>query len=224
MKRASKISVGEYYHVYNRGVEKRDIFLDTRDYARFLFAVLYFQSEVIFTNLGDYVRRYIKHRMFNVADTTRNEVCGARTVELINFCMMPNHFHLTLKENLEGGISRYLQRIQNSYTKYFNTRRTREGHLFQGSFRAVHVENNDLLLYLSTYIHRNPSELQRWRRNWEAYPWSSCSDYVQENRWDGLLSPEIILDQFPAREYGRFVRSSIAKTTLHKDLLADAEP
>lgn len=125
---------------------------------------------------------------------------------------MPNHFHLLIKEVDEGGISAYMQRVLNAYSKYYNTKYEKSGHIFQGPYKAVHIENNDQLLHVSCYIHRNPREITKWFRREAQYQWSSYSDLIGENRWGKLLIPDILLGQFKNKgEYHEFVKSSPAK-------------
>jgi putative transposase len=210
--RLISISVGEYYHVFNRGNNKQLIFLDTRDWARFLFLILYLQSPIVFQNLGRQISYFVKNRAFNINGDDKNEVLKKRYVKLVNFALMPNHFHLILHEFEEGGIAQYMQRVLCAYTKYFNTKYQKSGHLFQGPYKAVHIKNNKQLLYLSTYIHRNPRELSEWKNKEHLYPWSSYQDLIKENRWDQLLESNIIIGQFSnKKEYWDFVKSSPAK-------------
>lgn len=204
-----KIAPGEYYHIFNRGVSKQLIFHDVMDYTRFLFLILYFQSPVVLQNIGRPVKSFVKHRVFNIDE---HKIIKNRFVELTSFCLMPNHFHLTIKEVRENGISRYMQRVLNSYTKYYNTRYNKSGHLFQGPYKAVHVENNNQLLYLSSYIHRNPRELKEWSKKENSYPWSSYQDFIDKNRFRELLVFNIISEQFRNKnEYNQFVKTSTAK-------------
>ena len=208
--RKTIITPGEYYHVVNRGVNKQKLFIDKRDYVRFLFLILYFQSPITFINLGRHVSYFVKHQMFNISE--QENIIKNRSVYLHNFCIMPNHFHLLLSESIDGGISRYLQRIQNGYGKYFNTRYQKNGHVFQGVFRAVHMQDNEQLLHTSAYIHKNPQELMSDRHDLETYPWSSYRDYIGQNRWRKLIESTIILDQFETKEdYHTFVKTSSAK-------------
>jgi len=208
-----QISIDECYHIYNRGTRKRIIFHNTVDYSRFLFLILFLQSPLVFDQISRRVRRFVQHRVFDTDAEDAAQIIKGRYVELIAFCLIPNHFHLILKETQEHGIARYMQRVLNGYTKYYNTKYEVSGHLFQGPYKAVHVEDNDQLLYLSTYIHRNVMELQQWKNKWQKYEWSSYLDYIGENRWDKLLSTELILGQFKAAsEYEEFVRTSTAKT------------
>ncbi|MEK7194412.1 MAG: transposase [Patescibacteria group bacterium] len=203
------ISPGEYYHIFNRGVNKLLIFSDDQDYRRFLFLILYFQSGVVFRNIGrlsyllpDTVQHSVLHT---------EKVIEGRTVELVGFCLMPNHFHLIVKEGREGGIASYMQRVLNAYTKYINEKHKKSGHLFQGPYKAVHVGDNQQLLHLSAYIHRNPREMEK-NKDFENYRWSSCQDYIGANRFEGLLVPEIVTGQFSLQsEYQEFVLTSPAK-------------
>lgn len=220
--RIPEISVGEYYHLYNRGVAKQNIFFDERDYVRFLLLILYCQSLHTITNPGFHVSHFIEHSIFNISKKTRDSILADRHVELTAFCLMPNHFHLMVREKEEGGIGRYMQRVLNAYTKYINAKYGKSGHLFQGPYQAVHVDENKQLLYLSTYIHRNPRELKSWKNKENRYPWSSYPDYCGNNRWGELLSTDIVLDQFSSKEnYHAFSKSSPAKEGVGKDLALD---
>lgn len=210
--RKIKIVPNEYYHVYNRGNNKQLIFLDDKDRARFIFLILYFQSGVILNNISFFTFQFIKHRVFDISKKVLSDILKNRSIELISFILMPNHFHLILCELQEQGLSQYMQRVLNAYTKYFNTKYGRSGHLFQGPFQIVHIKDNNQLLYLSTYIHRNSRELPKWKNKEYLFPWSSYQDYVGENRWGELLKNQIILDQFSSREkYKDFIRASVAK-------------
>ncbi|MEK9135391.1 MAG: transposase [Patescibacteria group bacterium] len=201
-----------YYHICNRSNDESTIFFDEKDYSRFLFSVLFYQSPIPFYNLGRQSSYFVKHLMFNISSDTLKKVISTRKVELNIFTIMPNHFHLLIQEKTKSGISSYLQRLQNGYAKYFNTKYAKRGHLFQGAFRAVPVETDEQLLYLSTYIHRNPRELKEWKNKEAKYPWSSYQDLVDKNRWGELLKPNIILDQFSGgKDYHKFVETSTAK-------------
>ena len=226
-----KLAEGEHYHLYNRGNRGQGIFLDESDYARFLFLILYCQSPVPVTNIGHRVKLYVKHKQFSLYDVLRADIAKRRYVELVNFCLMPNHFHLTVAQKEKDGIAKYMQRVLNAYTKYFNTKYKKEGHLFQGPFQAVRVMSNEQLLYLSTYIHRNPHVIREWRGKESTYPYASFQDYISENRWGPLLASDIVLGQFtpsssviPAQagiqslggRYKKFVDGSPAKTLEEK--------
>ncbi len=200
---------GEHYHLLGRGNHKQKIFFDERDYIRFLLTILFFQFDGGIPQMRHLVEDFIQHR---VLDKIRIPIAESRLVRLLAFTLMPNHYHVALEELVEGGISRYMQKVLNSFTKYHNVRYEKTGHLLQGPFKAVHQETNEQLLYLSAYMHRNPRELKEWRGREIEYPWSSYQDFFSENRWGTLLDPAIILAQFKDGDaYRMFVESSGAK-------------
>jgi putative transposase len=217
-----KIAPDEYYHILNRGSNKQIIFLDKNDRIRFLFLILHFQSAITFENISRAVKEFAKsltsvqHSVLNRGNGEIDivkDIVKSRTIELVAFCMMPNHFHLIIKEVKEAGIAGYMQRVLNSYTKYFNTKYQRSGHLFQGPYKAVHIQSDKQLLYLSAYIHRNPRELKEWFGKEKQYTWSSYQDFTLKNRFDNLLLPDIITGQFKNKgEYQEFLNTSTAKT------------
>ena len=223
--RKKKMEKGEHYHIYNRGNNKQLIFIDERDWIRLLFSIVYLQSPISFNNIGRQVSCFVKNGIFNVSAEEQADIEKHKSVELINFVLMPNHFHLTVRELKEGGIAEYMQRASCGHTKYFNIRYNKSGHLFQGPYKAVHIGNNDQLLYLSTYIHRNPKELGEWKNKLEIYPWSSLRDYIGKNRWGALLQKNVIINQFKSvNEYKKFVSTSTAKklkSELDSDLFLD---
>lgn len=217
--RKTKFTPGQFYHVYNRGNDKKDIFHTNADYARFLFGILFFQASVPLYNISRYISSYVKHRVFNIPAETQKRIVEKRGVDLVAFTCMPNHFHLLLYERSESGISNYMQRVLNAYTKYFNTKNDKSGHLFQGPFHAKHVETNEQLLYLSAYIHRNQRDLSTWKDREHLYPWSSYHQYTHENKFGDLLAIQRILEQFESsREYQEFVDTSSAKENKDAEL------
>jgi len=220
--RKEKIIQGEYYHVFNRGNNKQNIFKDQKDWIRLLFLIIYFQSPLNLRNISRQVYYFAKNEIFSLPEKTIKEIIDGRYVELIAFTLMPNHFHLILKELKVNGISRYMQRILNSYTKYFNTKNETSGHLFQGPFKIIHIEDDPQLLYLSAYIHRNIREIKNWTGKEHIFSYSSFKDYIGENRWGELLKTDIIKNQFSDRKkYKLFVDSSGAKDVQHSVLHID---
>ena len=175
--RKTQFASGEYYHLYGRGVGKQTLFFDDRDYARFLLLALYFQSPVVIHNPGYIVTGFLKQKRFKLSEKIVRAIVDERDVELVSFCLMPNHFHMSIREIRDGGTSRYMQKILMAYAKYFNAKYKKSGHVFQGPFGATHIEDNEQMLYASAYIHRNPRELAGWAGNEYRYPWSSFQDY-----------------------------------------------
>lgn len=179
---------------------------------RFLFLILYLQGKDPFPNAGRAVTHFVRHSVFNIESKVVGKITNEKNSELLVFTLMPNHFHLIVGEKDEGGIARYMQRVLNAYTKYFNTRYERSGHLLQGPYRAVHLKNNDQLLYTSAYIHRNCRTLPQWKEREIHYPWSSLQDYLIKDRWNGLLEKKLIQEQFVnPDEYGKWIIESGAK-------------
>lgn len=188
--RRIKFLTGEYYHVYNRGVEKRDVFLDRTDHFRFL-------SEM---------------KIMNTAGKCLNEATSQlkekRLVSIVAYCLMPNHFHLLLKQVEEGGISKFMHKITTGYTMYFNVKYKRSGVLFQGPFKAKYIENDSYMLHLSRYIHLNPADIQEFNgenkiKDLKEYEWSSLPFYLDQDKpcminleKDGILSQFEDLSRF----------------------------
>ena len=176
------------YHTYNRGVEKRNIFLDEQDYAVFLHLLKFYLSPTD----PKQVHPFIEFQKFKVVRPRPLENLE-KEVNLIAFCLMPNHFHLLLKQISIDGMTKLLRRILTTYSMYFNRRYKRVGHLFQGPYKAILVQDDSYLLHLSRYIHLNPSELTGIIP--VNYPYSSYQYYLGQKHatW---LKPKIILDYF----------------------------
>ncbi len=215
--RITVFAPGEYYHLCGRGSEGKNIFEDSRDYARFLFLLLYLQSPTPINNIGWYTHRYDVHGDFGINEKTTQKIIRDRYIELTAFCLMPNHFHILIK-NLEDSVaSVYMHRVLTAYSKYFNAKYKKKGHLFQGPFVSVHTKKNEQLLHLSAYIHKNPKSLSPEAGYYDEYAWSSCSDYLRFNRWDKLLDTSIIQKQFSSQSaYKHFLETSTAKDPISK--------
>lgn len=193
--RVTPLISGQIYHIYNRGVEKRWIFEDARDYKRLLKTLTYYQ----FAGPKPKLSHYFQYQNFKPE-------LSVKIVEIVAYCLMPNHFHLMLKQVAENAITEMLSKTSLSYTKYFNTKYKRVGPLFQGEFKAVLVESDEQLMHLSRYIHLNPiaSFLAKDLQN---YPWSSYKEYI--NRETGICSKSMVLDLFPTSQYEQFVLDQI---------------
>jgi len=200
-----------FYHVYNRGVERRPVFINRRGYQRAKQLIDYY----LFSNVPVkfsrfYSLSYEKQQTILLSLTNQQKL-----VDLISYCLMPNHFHFLLRQRKEKGIATFISKFTNAYTKYFNTRYDRVGPLFQGIFKAVYVETDEQLLHLSRYIHLNPvtSSLINLQ-DLQGYEWSSFPVYSEEVH-DKNINKQIILSIFPSIEsYKRFVfdQADYAKT------------
>lgn len=162
-----------YYHIYNRGVEKKDIFLDKRDHLRFLEALDFYRKSPQPMKLSDYRRGVIKYK---------RQESQIELVRIFVYCLMPNHFHLLISQLVEGGITQFLRKLSDSYARYFNTKYQRVGPLFQGSFKAKLIETDEYLLQLSKYIHRNAFLLKKWEGKKQTYPYSSYNFYLTQEK------------------------------------------
>src|SRR3989338_5121487 len=147
-----------FYHIYNRGVEKRDIFIDKNDYLRFLEGLKEFNNPEMVT-----LRDPPPYRGLT---SVRKKL-----VRIHAFCLMPNHFHLLLEQIADNGIPLFMQKLGTGYTMYFNLVNQRVGGLFQGTFKAKIIENETYLMHLLRYIHLNPIELveAKWKEKGIAW-------------------------------------------------------
>ncbi|MFH1170762.1 MAG: transposase [Candidatus Vogelbacteria bacterium] len=187
MSRNIKLAPGELYHLYNRGTEKRKIFMRKSDYDRFL-VLLYLCNSTRPVRIDDLTQGRTLRELFT---DEREETL----IDLCAYCLMPNHFHLLVREKVENGISRFMQKLLTAFTMYFNTRHERAGALFQGKYQARHVDDDRYLKYLLSYIHLNPVKLiePQWKEigitnhsraeKWlENYWHSSFPDYNGNKR------------------------------------------
>lgn len=170
------------YHVFNRGVDKRLIFQDDQDYHLFLY-YLY----IYITPLEKVLRRYhdLPIRLFQ-----KNL---AKQVDLLCYCLMPNHFHLMLRQREKGGVSQLMKQLSNAYTHYFNQKNSRAGALFEGAFKSVRVPTDQLLMHTSRYIHLNPVVAGLSKE--PEYSWSSYKEYIDESTLN-LCNTKPVLDLF----------------------------
>ena len=191
---------GEYYHIFNRGVAKMQIFNNFRDYNRFIKTMVYYAIE----------GPKPKFSHFTPTTTILNT---DKIVDIICYCLMPNHFHFILQQKKDGGITEFMSKLSNSYTKYFNVRNERIGPLLQGEFKSVHVATDEQLIHLSRYIHLNPL-VGYVTKNLDDYRWSSYSEYKDPLNGK-ICAKEIVLSLFKsADEYVKFVldQADYAKT------------
>ncbi len=192
-----KYSVKSYvpnsiYHAFNRGVNKTDIFIDDQDYRVFLHLLKYYLSPV--ENLSS------THPILEVSDVKilrpRPLANLEKEVNLLAYCLMPNHFHLLIQQCTVDGMTKLLRRISTTYAMYINKRHHRIGYLFQGSYKAVLVDQDNYLLHLSRYIHRNPYDLNEMTgRHLVSYPYSSYPYYLKHKQ-AAWIKPDTILSYF----------------------------
>lgn len=188
---------GEFYHLYNRGSDKRPTFNQPRDYKRFQQTLYYYQF------LGPKPRfsRFAKADLSSFKPDLNKKL-----VDIISYCIMPNHFHFLVKQLKDNGISIFISQLCNSYTKYFNTKYPRVGPLFQGKFQSVLVETEAQFIHLSRYIHLNPV-VSGLAKNLEDWSWSSYLEYINK---PFICNTSEILNLFPSqKKYQEFVKAQI---------------
>jgi len=195
----------EFYHVLNRGVDKRNIFLDSQDYARFVHDMYEFNTLAPALHVGRYAS--------NMVDIVSrpSEAPGKELVDIHGWCLMGNHYHLILSERIENGMSNFLRKLNVGYAKYFNKRYSRVGTLFQGRTKKVHICTDQHLLHILNYVHFNPLDLSNSNKDWRElkiadqntalnhlleYKWSSYKDYIGIKNFPSILTTTFFQEIF----------------------------
>ncbi|MFA5871312.1 MAG: transposase [Parcubacteria group bacterium] len=206
--RKTKFENGEYYHIYNRCIDKNILARDRADIKRF------------FQSLNEFnVKRPIGslYEKFYYQDKFGNQVSKKdKLVEFICYCVNPNHYHFLLKQNTEGGISRFMHKAVLGYTKYYNQRYGRSGALFQSPFKAINVNSNEYLLHLSVYINLN----YRVHKIDKTRAFSSWNQYANQKIIGNIkCKKDIVLKQFRNDvEYREFAENSLEAIWDKKDM------
>lgn len=217
----------QIYHVYNRGVEKREIFCDDNDYYRFIHNLFEFND----INLADKFSE-IRSQKIEPERKPRKFL-----VNILVFCLMPNHFHLLLEQKQENGISEFLRKLGVGYAMYFNQKYERVGSLFQGRFKAVLVDSESHFIHLPYYIHLNPLDLiiPEWRERkikdyrkaiqfLESYRWSSYVDYIGKRNFPSVTQRGFLMKYFNSpKEYKENIINWLEETSMDdiKDITID---
>ncbi|MEK7228301.1 MAG: transposase [Patescibacteria group bacterium] len=204
--RKTPIVTGELYHIFNRGVDKRIIFSDEYDVERFMQSIRVFNT---IDPIGS-----IFEQQFN-----KEFVISKPLVTIVAYCLLSNHFHLILKQEVDNGISQYMKRLTGGYTWYFNNKHKRSGALMQGSYKAVHIDSNEYLLYVSAYVNLNDKQSLGDRTAKLIRPRSSFNEYAENSYSDKqlCLGKDIILGQFNNRtEYREFAYKVLEEVLLNK--------
>jgi len=223
----------QIYHIFNRGVEKRNIFTCEADYLRFLYNLLTLNTtETPPRNTNRVIKKQeIRDTLCKVEPCT-----GQGLVEILVFTLMPNHYHLMVRQLVDGGIVKFMQKIGTGYTMYFNTKNERVGSLFQGRFKAVLVEKDSHFLYLPHYIHLNPLELmpstmqgsksdntEAQIKFLENYKWSSLQDYIGKENFSTIINKSFLMETFGGedsykKEMAGWVKNNKRKKFKQQDL------
>ena len=191
--RKFRFQAGEYYHVYNRGVEARNIFIDNFDYLRFLRSMREFNNIEIIGSLYelDYIKRKEEKETLSVQLDTKSP--KGRLIEIVSYSLISNHYHFILKQLSDRGIEKYMHKLNMGYTKYFNQKYFHSGVLFKGTYKAIHVNDYGYLLKLLVYVNCN-YEIHNLGKS-KNWPWASYLDSVGM-RNGNLCNLEIIREEF----------------------------
>lgn len=221
---------GEIYHVIVRGIAGQKTFLEEKDYLRYLTSLYFFNNkEIIFSPFRDFssiAREVIPSRA--PALIKERDIL----VEILSFCLMPNHIHLLIRQVSDGGISLFLQKM-GGYSSYFNKKYQRFGSLFQRPFKAIHMKTEDQLLVVMNYIHLNPVDLIEfnWRKEGvlnpqkvieflESFTWSSYPHYLGENNFSWLVDSSFLNKILKTSEnFQNFIKTRILNKTELKSFL-----
>ena len=205
-----QLVTGSLYHIFSRSIAEFRIFNNDNDFQRMKGIFKYYQVAK---------RRVCFSHYNNAAVDGPNNICGEKLVNIIAYCIMPTHFHLILKQRRENGISIYMNKLLNSYTRYFNIKYDRKGPLWEARFQRVFVETDEQLLHLTRYIHLNPvtayivDSPDEWR-------FSSYHEYqLLDNSEENICSYQDVLKIKPDL-YKKFVEENIA----NQRKLAAAKP
>lgn len=195
--RKTPLRSGYIYHILNRGINHAPIFVEKKDYQRFM-------------DLLDYCRFTdypVKFSLFKSLSFERKQQIKSalkeKFVSFISYCLMPNHFHFVLRQEKDNGITSFINRFLTSYTKFFNTKHKRNGPLFVGRFKAILVETEEQLFHLVRYVHLNPysSVVVKTIDELSVYPWSSFGEYLKsKTEPETCDQKELILSQFANKE------------------------
>jgi putative transposase len=187
-----------YYHIFNRGVDKRKVFLRYGHYSRFLHTIR------SLLDTGSATERSIKNQSLALK----------YKINIICYCLMPNHYHFLIQQIEDGGISEFMHNLNTSYTLYFDKNNNRTGRLFEYTFKAKEIDSDETLLHISRYIHLNP-RIGKIVQDLSFYPWSSYLEYIGEKD-EPFCQKEIILAHFgnDPKKYEAFVNDQVSYAQL----------
>ena len=198
------IVTGEIYHIVSRAVENLKLFREDKDYFRMIHDLFEFNDV---SPVSSNFRFFQKLKPLGFDPTNFKRKMREMLVEVLAFCLMPNHLHLLIRQIRDGGISKFMKKIGGGYGVYYNQKYKRIGHLFQGKYRLVHIKNDKQLYTIFVYIHTNPVAIifPNWKENGikdakkaidfvEDYRWSSYPDYLENKNFPSLTSREFLTE------------------------------
>lgn len=215
--RKLKFENGNFYHIFNRGVDKREIFSNKADYFKFFSSMNDFNNKLL-KDERDLIKRRESEGGKDLPELSSGNSSGKieKLVDVICYNLLPNHFHFLLKQLVDDGIRIFMHKIGTGYTNYFNLKNERSGSLFQGPFKSVSVESDEQLLYLSAYVNGN-AEIHKIAPTTE-WPWSSCMIFYGDKSGGSICNTKTVLDEFRSiDEYKKFMNDIIKDSAKRKE-------
>lgn len=211
--RNTKFINGEFYHIYNRGNNKRAIFLGPRDLFRF------FQSMAEFNVKGPIGSIYANSfKKDSLSSSTTKSKKTAKLVDFVCYCLNHNHYHFMVKQLVDGGVTELMHKLGAGYTRYFNEKHKLNGGLFQGRYKAIHVDSNEYLLHLSVYINLN-NKIHKLSSSTTKLSKSSWDEYVRPAGSNNFCEKGAVLSQFKnVDEYKKFAHEALETIKDKKDM------
>jgi len=205
----------EIYHLYNRGVEKRNIYKSSVDYIRFIHDLFEFNDR---NPAPAFERRYKPNGGYPIPSIMKPK---ERIVEILCFCLMPNHYHLLVRQLKDNGISLFMHKLGAGYTNAFNEKYDRVGPLFQGKYKIKHVDNDEYLRHLVCYINFNPLKFLKTWDELNTYRWSSHLDYLGKDNFGSVIEKEFLLELFGGeKSYEKFSKSWMQNQSRYTNLIS----
>ena len=197
------------YHVLNRGVDKRVIFLEQEDYFRFVHNLFEFNDVEPAENAGYFFNSKNSKDVANPYIIKPKRKKRKLLVEILAFCLMPNHYHMMLRPKLDNSLPLFMKKLNTGYANYFNQKNKRAGALFEGRYKAIEINQESHFIHLPYYIHLNPLDLvaPEWRQGklnnyqgaiefLEQYRWSSFLDYIGKHNFPSVTQREFLSELF----------------------------
>ena len=197
----------QIYHVFNRGIDHRPTFTDRSELTRGIIVIDFYRFVKPPIRLSKFLKLSNEERERVIKEIKSRD---DKLIDILAFCLMPNHFHFVVRQLHTNGISKFLANFQNSYTRYFNVKARRNGPLFLDQFKAVRIETDEHLLRVSRYVHLNPltSYVVKQFEDLIKYPWSSFSEYI--NGKASICEINTILSFFKnPKDYKDFVKDNV---------------